>query len=432
MNNTLRRSLFCSTAMLAFAAAGSHGAMAQSGTPVLGGGSTLQYLTIITEFNTATAGGDFTYCSVGSGDGTSAFVSNSDVPLAVDTTNCNGITGQTVDYGASDAFISSGNVTTFTSSAHAGGFIQIPIFGTPVTFPFHLAGKTTNGAETLTDAQICGIFAGQITDWHTIDSSIAAGTTIEVAYRSDGSGTSFLLTNHLKAVCPTANSSAFSSTQISAMPTTTFASLFSTVPSNFHAETGSGGIETYIAATSNATGYLTPDETAISVTGNNAGFPVVAAVINHNDTSSYLPTVSNTLTALGTITPPTGAAETTPSNWAPVVANPAHGYPVSGFTYWYLATCYDATNGAGVVSDLKNFLQEHYNISNTAGGRTLVTDITNGGFVPVNGSSTTGVASAYAAAINAAFLTGTDGEKLNIATVGSGSANSTCVSLAGR
>jgi phosphate transport system substrate-binding protein len=434
MNNPLRRSLFYSTAMIAFAAVGSHGAMAQSGASVLGGGSTLAYPTVNNlEFNTATAGGDFTYCSVGSGAGTSAFVSNTDVPLAADAVNCKGVTGQAVDYGASDAFISPGNVTTFGANAHAGPLIQVPIFGTPVTFPFKLAGHTTNGSQTLTEAQLCGIFSGQITDWHTIDSTVASGTTIKVGYRLDSSGTSFLLTNNLKTICPIVNSTAFTTTQLGTMPTTTFAaSLFpGGVPSNFTGGTGSTGVQTFVKNTANSVAYLSPDYTAISVTGNTAGAPVVAAVTNRRDGTPYTPTVAHTSTALGTITAPTGAAEKTQSNWAPQIPDPAHGYPVAGYTYWFLATCYNKTTSAGVASDLISFLQEHYNISNTAGGHTLVTDITNGGFVPVTGSSATAPATGFAAAINTVFLLG-DTQKLNVANTGTGSANSTCVTLAGR
>jgi hypothetical protein len=53
--------------------------------------------------------------------------------------------------------------------------------------------------------------------------------------------------------------------------------------------------------------------------------------------------------------------------------------------------------------------------------------------VPVTGSTNTANASAYAAAINAAFLTGSDGQGLNIANTGAGSANAACVSgVAGR
>jgi phosphate transport system substrate-binding protein len=433
MNNSLRRSLFYSTAMMAFAAVGSHGAMAQSGATVLGGGSTLAFPTVNNlEFGTATAGSDFLYCSVGSGAGTTAFLTNNKAGLITDTVNCPSSaipTGQAVDYGASDAFLPAGS----TIPASNGPIIQVPIFGTPVTFPFKLASHTTNGSETLTESQICGIFSGQITDWHTIDSTIASGTTIKVGYRLDSSGTSFLLTNNLKTVCPLVNSTAFTNAQITAMPTTTFAAtLFpSGVPANFTGGTGSSGVQSIVKTTANSVAYLSPDYTAISVTGNTAGAPVVAAVTNRNDSTAYTPTVANTKTALGTITAPTGAAEKIQSNWAPQIPDPAHGYPVAGYTYWFMATCYSATNSAGVAPDLISFLKEHYNILNTAKGQSLVTDITNGGFVPVTGSSGNAVATGFALAIYNAFLLG-DTEKLNIANTGTGSANSTCVSLAGR
>jgi phosphate transport system substrate-binding protein len=426
MNNSLRRSLFYSTAMIAFAAAGSHGAMAQSGATVLGGGSTLAFPTVNTlEFSTATAGGDFLYCSVGSGAGTTAFLTNNKAGLITDTVNCPSAsipTGQAVDYGASDAFLPAGS----TIPAGNGPIIQVPIFGTPVTFPFKLASHTTNGSETLTESQICGIFSGQITDWHTIDSTIAAGTTIKVGYRLDSSGTSFLLTSNLKAVCPTENSTAFTTAQLAAMPTTTFAaSVFpSGVPANFTGGTGSSGVQTIVKNTANSVAYLSPDFTAISVTGNTAGAPVVAAVTNRHDHTTYQPTGTNTSTALGSATAPTGTAEKIQSNWAPLVADPAQGYPIAGYTYWFTATCYNTTTNPGVASDLVSFLTEHYNIGNTTKGRALALEITNGGFVPVSAT--------FATAINNAFLTGSDGEKLNISNAGSSNNNSACALLAGR
>ena len=125
MNKSLRRSLFYSPAMSALLAAGSHDAMAQSGASVTGGGSTLAYRDYAKEFSDDTlyskAGEDFTYCSVGSGAGTSAFVSNTVTPLNADP-SCNGVVTAPVDYGASDAVISATNVTFFkTSYRRTGG-----------------------------------------------------------------------------------------------------------------------------------------------------------------------------------------------------------------------------------------------------------------------------------------------------------------------
>ena len=155
MNISLRQSLFCSTAIAAMALCGAHSAMAQK---VLGGGSTLAALDYLTEFSDAGITG-FTYCSVGSGAGTSAFVNDLDLPLEADTTRCPSsvVNAKSVDYGASDAFISQPNINTFNSSAHSGSLIQIPMFGTPVTMALatKLGNKTltADGQETLSDAQ---------------------------------------------------------------------------------------------------------------------------------------------------------------------------------------------------------------------------------------------------------------------------------------
>ncbi|WP_158923795.1 substrate-binding domain-containing protein [Acidisphaera sp. S103] len=458
INISLRRSLFYSTAIAAMTLAGGHGAMAAV---TLGGGSTLAAIDYDNEFSIFGTGSNFTYCSIGSGAGTSAFVLNSDTPLEADAANCPStiVAGKNVDYGASDAFIPSSSVTYFNASANAGPLIQVPSFGTPVTFALSnsLGTKsiTANGAETLTDAQLCGIYSGVITDWHTIDSSIASGTTIKVAYRADSSGTSFLLTSHLAAVCPASTASApgFTAAQLAAMPTTTFAlsvygvtlpttlptnpcGISSTVgsnsmPANFCAGTGSSGVEGIVTGTSNAIGYLSPDYTDISTLNQNTGgFPFVAQVTNNNNGSTYLPTVANTSAALGTITPPSGSAESIPANWAPLAPNPSTGYPVAGYTYLFFPTCYaSSTNTNNVVG----WLKDHYN-STGMNGTDYVDLITGSGFLPVPGSSDSAAptAGSFAAAIISAFLTG-DNQHLNIATVGVNGGNATrCTSPAGR
>jgi phosphate transport system substrate-binding protein len=439
MNNTLRWSLLYSTATAALLALGSQAAMAQTFANITGGGSTLAGPDYVNEFtddvNISGAGFDFqSYCLVGSGAGTSAFISNTAVPLHADAVNCASTVGP-IAYGMSDAVIGSADITHFQTTYNQP-VIQLPTFGTPITFPFNLAGKTTDGAITLTDAQLCGIFSGAIIDWHTIDSSIASGTMIKVVYRTDGSGTSFLTLNHLKAVCPATTPTVsggvttingFTSTQLAAMPTTTFANVFpGGVPSNFIGASGSGGVETSITGTSNSVGYLSPDWTDIALNNSAGNFPHVAKVHNDQNNTDYLPTVSDTTTALGSIAIPTGTDTSDQTKWAPLVPQPTAGYPIVGWTQMFVATCYSTT---GVSADLINFLKDHYNISGQGGQ--LVQDITGNGFVPVPGENTgTTPATGFAAAIDTVFLTG-DSNYLNIADTGVGSANATRCNASG-
>ena len=135
------------------------------------------------------------------------------------------------------------------STAKYGQPIQIPAAEVPVAIAVNVATTTAatwtirsalspntqaGGAIQLSSAQLCAIFSGAVRDWSSIASianltssggvatvgsqlfdadntnaTIHTGTPytssslpITVAYRSDGSGTSFIITNYLAAVCP--------------------------------------------------------------------------------------------------------------------------------------------------------------------------------------------------------------------------------------
>ena len=83
------------------------------------------------------------------------------------------------------------------AGAVAIGFNLTDDQGTPVT------------AANFTDAQLCNIFSGVDSNWSSADLSgaftLPAGHTvnqaIKVAYRSDGSGTTFSFSNHLSFAC---------------------------------------------------------------------------------------------------------------------------------------------------------------------------------------------------------------------------------------
>jgi phosphate transport system substrate-binding protein len=107
----------------------------------------------------------------------------------------------TVDFGASDAFM------TDTDIAKAKGpVVQIPLVQAPVVVAYNLPGVAT-GLKFDGDT-IGKIFAGQITTWN--DPAIVAlnsGVTlpslpVAVAHRSDASGTTFIFTDFLTKESP--------------------------------------------------------------------------------------------------------------------------------------------------------------------------------------------------------------------------------------
>jgi ABC-type phosphate transport system substrate-binding protein len=390
----IRSALLGTCAMAALVLASANSAKAQI-TQINGGGSTLAQITYGAIFNAYQTNLDptvnFNYAGVGSGDGQRGLLCN-------DAAQGAGWSGPPIYFGASDAALNSTQVTNWnastakadgatacqtdggtTGAAQGGPLIQVPTFGTPITLPFNLPGQTKNGQIQLTDDQICRIFSGLVTTWNTLPGP-AVNTTgtaptgpITVIYRSDGSGTTFLFTQHLAAACTPGTNTP---TGFTFAATQTFANLFpgGTPPGNFAGAKGSAGVQAAIgldgtnhrprnvtSGTSGAIGYLSPDYTTIAPTNEFATttFPPVAAVLNSIDVGAgyQFPNISATTLALSQGVPPTTNAQLKdPTQYVPPVANPAHGYPIVGYTAMILPTCfansYVGFTMIGVLSEL--------------------------------------------------------------------------------
>ena len=349
MRSTYHRETAIAAAMLVSAAS------AASAQTVNGGGSSLAGPTYQAAFsaynvNNPSAPVSFSYYIIGSGAAQSAFVNQTPSTFALPA-------GSTVHFAASDATISAGLLSTWNSTraATAGSLVQVATFGTPITAAFNAITNGSGGnisSLSLTEAKVCGIFSGRINDVSTLVSGVPTGTTLNVVYRSDNSGTTFLLTQHLNAVCGTPTSTGLTgqTEPVTFTATQNFASLFGgTAPTNFTGASGSGGVKAAVIGASNVIGYLSPDYTQIApVHTGDTSFPLVASVTNLNNSTSYAPNYTNANTALNTST----------AGGVPVVANPSVGYPIVGYTTWDLASCY--SNG-GVVSQIQAFLNSLYN-----------------------------------------------------------------------
>ena len=369
---------------------------------ITGGGSTLAQYDYITEFglyNGNTSGATFgTYYESGSGAGQNGLLLD-DLTCDINKVNGNnggncsgpaGAAGNTVDYGASDAVLSSTQISGWSTyqygQAAAGNLIQLPSMGVGISIPVQNSAITKNGGLILQDADLCGVFSGKITDFGQL--SVNKGGTapapgaITVVYRNDGSGTSFLLTNHLSAVCNSGNSN------ITFTATTTFQSLFPnlTPPANFIGEKGSSGVAGEILTLPSALTYLSPDFTSIDP---NSGAPnhslVVAAILNGK--TAELPTTKNITAALArpklgeNLTPPANAQQgANPALYVPLIQTVSAGYPIVGYTTFDFAQCYaDPTVAAGIIA----FMQDHYTVSQ------YLTVQNNNGFVAVSNSGAT-------------------------------------------
>ncbi|MEJ0045452.1 MAG: substrate-binding domain-containing protein [Rhodospirillales bacterium] len=190
-------------------------------------------------FNSVTTKQQFgTYWGSGSGVGQQAFLQNDltcdiNKVTGANTGKCNNTPGgaNTVHYGTSDTPLNSTQVATWATSvwgqASAGNLIQIPSLGTGEAIVINDTNVKTNGQITLSDNDLCGIFSGLITDFSQItDSSKApAAGQFKFVYRSDSAAPTYIITEHLSAVCNAANTKA----GVTFSAVTTFSSLFTSL-----------------------------------------------------------------------------------------------------------------------------------------------------------------------------------------------------------
>jgi phosphate transport system substrate-binding protein len=161
------------------------GAATEGAKSLIGAGATFParlYTTWFDSYNEKT-GVQINYQAVGSGAGIKQ------------------LTNKTVDFGASDAPLGSKDLKGLTAPV-----ATIPTVGGAVVLAYNLPGAP-QGLK-MTGENVANIFLGKITKWN--DAAIAAAnpgvtlptTSIIVAHRSDGSGTTNIFTNYLASVSP--------------------------------------------------------------------------------------------------------------------------------------------------------------------------------------------------------------------------------------
>jgi ABC-type phosphate transport system substrate-binding protein len=346
---------------------------------------------------------DVFYGFVGTGAGATGFINNDSTQIG-----CQG-GGLPDDYGTGDSPIASNYTNGSQTFLNTYGYqlIQVPAFATPVTIPFNLPlKKPKNGSINLTDSQLCQIFSGTLNNWSSIANS-GSTSPIAVAYRQDSSGQSFLLTNHLGAVCGSVNTSG-----ITFSGTSKFATLFPgytttvvngvkyyTVPAGTFAKdisaAGSGGVELNIDSTSNSIGYLSPDYTRIAPTptlDQNGKAPYVAEV------NAILPSLKEIQAALKTFST-TGTSATDPDSFGFLDPVPTAGYPIVGYAYVWVSSCYATAAKTTVV---KTWLDGLYNVSGTE--TAAYNAIIAGGLAPLPGVTASAAPTALAKTIVKDYL----------------------------
>ncbi|CAH0155791.1 substrate-binding domain-containing protein [Stenotrophomonas lactitubi] len=337
MNKYKTLAALVATALLATAGA------ASAQTAVTGGGASLP-ADLYKGQTDSILPANFSYAVTGSGTGKKAFLENNSALFS---------TTGTVHFAGSDSVLSGTELSTYNSTYNVstdanryGALVQIPSVATSVTIPFNKAGS----AVDLSVAQICGIFSGKITSWSSIDSNRSGN--IQVVYRGESSGTSELLARFLTSACQPADVSGTTLKLTNGVPAfsvqSTFANLFTSVPSNFIAAPATGGTSLYNAvyAADGRVGYVGPDV-----------IPSLVDATKVAKVKGFSPDEVSVQATLETAAPPTGAAAENPANWVPVFGNPSAGYPIAGYTNFVFGQCYkNATVGANV----RGFLTRHY------------------------------------------------------------------------
>lgn len=328
-------------------------ASAQSMAAVVGGGATLPEKLYGTTAGTgilaSSIPGFNAYIGVGSGGGKKAFFGN-------DSTQLKLAAGITVDYAGSDSIVSGAELLAYNNDAVKGRpaygpLIQVPAAATSVTVPYHINGKTS---LKLTSVQLANIFAGVTKNWNEVlfDGVAGPNLPIKVVYRTETSGTTEILTTHLKAVSgnllPAASNSF--ATAVGFNP-----AVNPPAGTNYIGVVGSQGVAAAVADANNngAIGYVSPDY---------AQFNDASAVAAIN---GALPTEVNVQVTLDTVAPPALGSNDAkdPLKWVPTFANPTAGYPIVGYTNLVFSQCYKDTTD---TARIRNFLNRHYTGLNNA------------------------------------------------------------------
>jgi phosphate transport system substrate-binding protein len=267
-----------------------------------------------------------------------AFVNSASAPLVtIETGGTGSGTGisdaanGTVNIGASDAYLSSSDLSSYPDLMN----IALAISAQQINYNLPTVKKPLKLNGTI----LAEIYTGKITKWN--DSAIAAlnpgvslpDLTIVPLHRADGSGDTFLFTSYLNAQDPSAWSSANVGTTIS-WPSV----------SGALAEEGNGGMVTGCGATKGCIAYI-----GISYSAKTAAAGLGQAEIENGDSQYLAPTPTTISAEASALTGKTPASETL----SMIDAKVPGGYPIVNYEYAIVSK--KQTNGT-VAEDMRAFL----------------------------------------------------------------------------
>ncbi|MFC4761680.1 substrate-binding domain-containing protein [Dyella koreensis] len=386
---------------------------ANAGTTLVGGGATLPALgyggdvthrliaptsgSFLATFSAQTGNPQVSYCQTGSGAGKNilAGVSGTNVQngcpdgptptgFGAATSGVNRSDLTQPNFAASDSPLSSTDYNNYVTNRSGSHPVQFPAVAGAIAIAFN---KSDVPSLNLTSLAVCKIFSGKITTWKAlasepgvtgIPSNVVDGT-IKVAYRSDGSGTSFGFSNHLSASCAATGSQHFVTDQAF---TNAVASYFpSGLPSAWSGQSGNPAVVNQVLATDGSIGYAE----AANVQGAFGLFATVDSldpVANFADPTTHKVTINSAdvvynqaITGVDANGRPTFAAISgAPSTQCIALVKPnAYATQPSG-SYPIVAVSYllgNTNNNGGDTANVRKLLGAPYNATITAATTTI-------------------------------------------------------------
>jgi phosphate transport system substrate-binding protein len=237
----------------------------------------------------------------------------------------------TVNIGASDAYLSSSDMSSYPDLMN----IALAISAQQINYNLPTVKKPLKLNGTI----LAEIYTGKITKWN--DSAIAAlnpgvslpDLTIVPLHRADGSGDTFLFTSYLNAQDPSAWSSSNVGTTIS-WPSV----------SGALAEEGNGGMVTGCGATKGCIAYI-----GISYLSKTTAAGLGQAEVENGDGQYLAPSATTISAEASALTAKTPANETL----SMIDAKVSGGYPIVNYEYAIVSK--KQTNGT-VAEDMRAFL----------------------------------------------------------------------------
>jgi phosphate transport system substrate-binding protein len=232
----------------------------------------------------------------------------------------------TVDFGASDAAMKDDEIAKVKN-----GVILVPTAGGAVSVVYNLPGvnKLRLSRKTLP-----AIFSGKITNWN--DAQIKADNPgvnlpnqpIKFVVRADGSGTTFIFTNHLSTIDP------YFKGRIGANTAPKW-----TLPNALRGK-GNPGVAALVARTPGAIGYVEYDYATKN--------KLKSAEVQNKKGEFVAPSLAGANAALSTVK--------FPDNYRVFVGDPGQGYPIVGLTWMMVYKKYPTPAKAEAVKKWINWV----------------------------------------------------------------------------